>query len=106
MSVPKRRRSSAVRDAGRSHLALKKVQLGKCSHCQAAIKTHQMCPVCGYYKGRQILDIVKKKEDRKKRKEDQRKKHEQAQKEEAKQEKEVKKETKKEDKKEARKVTI
>ena len=63
MPVPKRRRSSAVRDAGRSHLALKKVQLGKCSHCQAAIKTHQMCPVCGYYKGRQILDIVKKKEE-------------------------------------------
>ena len=35
----------------------KGVEVGKCSHCGAPVLPHRVCQSCGYYKGKQILDI-------------------------------------------------
>jgi len=44
----------------RSHHALKSGALSICSHCGAARKPHTVCVACGYYRGRKVLDAVKK----------------------------------------------
>lgn len=65
MALPKRKHSKARRDKSRTHQVLSSPQLTKCSHCFTLIKTHRICPSCGYYKGRKVLDI-KVKEKKKK----------------------------------------
>ncbi len=32
-------------------------QLGKCTQCDAPHISHRVCPACGYYKGRQIINV-------------------------------------------------
>ena len=29
----------------------------KCAHCSKAILPHHVCPHCGYYKGRQVVQM-------------------------------------------------
>jgi large subunit ribosomal protein L32 len=41
----------------RSHHALKAVNLSACSHCGKPHRPHHMCLECGYYNGRQIMDL-------------------------------------------------
>ena len=48
----------------RSHHALKAVNLAKCSHCGEAHRPHHMCLSCGYYNGRQIMDLTAEKAKR------------------------------------------
>jgi large subunit ribosomal protein L32 len=42
----------------RSHLALKPAQLTACSHCKKMIKPHQVCKFCGFYKGREVVNVL------------------------------------------------
>jgi len=28
-----------------------------CSHCGAVVQPHRVCGECGYYKGRQVMDV-------------------------------------------------
>ncbi len=55
----------------RSHLALKKQTLAACEHCKKMIKPHTVCRYCGYYKGREVVNVLaktlKKQEKRKTR---------------------------------------
>ena len=48
----------------RSHHALKGVELSKCSHCGAMHRPHHMCLECGYYNGRQVMDLEAEKKKR------------------------------------------
>lgn len=48
----------------RSHHALKAENLVKCSHCGASRRPHHMCLECGYYNGRQVMDLVGEKAKR------------------------------------------
>lgn len=41
----------------RSHHALKAVTLSACSHCGKPHRPHHMCLECGYYNGRQVMDL-------------------------------------------------
>lgn len=41
----------------RSHHGLKSPALSVCSHCGASHRPHHMCQQCGYYNGRQVLDL-------------------------------------------------
>ncbi len=41
----------------RSHHALKEATITVCAHCGAGARPHHMCLSCGYYKGRQVLDL-------------------------------------------------
>jgi len=45
----------------RSHHALKAPTLAVCKNCEANHRPHHMCLGCGYYNGRQVIDLEAKK---------------------------------------------
>lgn len=71
MANPKRRHSRERGRLRRTHYKLKKTNLSTCSQCGKARRPHRVCPYCGYYNGRQVIEIKsieeKKKEREKKR---------------------------------------
>lgn len=42
----------------RSHHALKAPALGSCKNCGATKRPHHMCLECGFYNGRQVIDLA------------------------------------------------
>ena len=44
----------------RSHHALSAPKFVKCSKCGADSLPHVLCLNCGYYKGREVVDVLKK----------------------------------------------
>lgn len=60
MSTPKQRHTRARRDRARVFLKLKKKDLIECSHCEAMIPSHVVCPKCGFYKNKEVVDTLKK----------------------------------------------
>lgn len=60
MSVQKQRHTKARRDRARVQLKLKSKGLVKCAHCGAMIPAHTVCPKCGYYKGKEVINTLKK----------------------------------------------
>jgi large subunit ribosomal protein L32 len=48
----------------RSHHALKAVNLSKCTNCGDAHRPHHMCLSCGFYNGRQVMDLTAEKAKR------------------------------------------
>ena len=48
----------------RSHHALKAPTLSVCSNCKAEHRPHHMCLSCGFYNGRQVMDLVAEKAKR------------------------------------------
>lgn len=60
MSVQKQRHTKARRDRARKMLAMKPKKAVKCSHCGAMIKAHIVCPKCGFYKGKEAVNTIKK----------------------------------------------
>ena len=48
----------------RSHHALKTPNLVVCKNCGAHHRPHHMCLECGFYKGRQVIDLEKKRAER------------------------------------------
>ncbi|OGI87769.1 50S ribosomal protein L32 [Candidatus Nomurabacteria bacterium RIFCSPLOWO2_01_FULL_33_24] len=44
----------------RSHHALKGPAVSKCSNCSESHIRHKACLKCGSYRGRQVIDVVKK----------------------------------------------
>ncbi|MEZ4200370.1 MAG: 50S ribosomal protein L32 [Candidatus Paceibacterota bacterium] len=48
----------------RSHHALKTPTLAVCKNCGASHRPHHMCLECGFYNGRQVMDLKAKKEAR------------------------------------------
>lgn len=72
MGLPARHHSKSRRNKGRSHMALKARVFVKCPHCGRPKLPHQVCPYCGYYKEKEVIDVFKglsKKEKKKKEKE-------------------------------------
>ncbi|MCX7953902.1 MAG: 50S ribosomal protein L32 [Bacteroidales bacterium] len=56
MPNPKRKHSKQRRDKRRTHYKAKYPTLGKCSNCGAVIELHHICPECGFYRGKKILE--------------------------------------------------
>ncbi|MFC1485861.1 50S ribosomal protein L32 [Candidatus Latescibacterota bacterium] len=56
MAVPKRRTSKSRKGMRRSHLKLSSPAIATCSHCGQYVMPHRVCPACGYYKGRKIIE--------------------------------------------------
>ncbi|OGX14942.1 MAG: 50S ribosomal protein L32 [Omnitrophica WOR_2 bacterium RBG_13_41_10] len=65
MPLPKRRHSKARGRKRRAHWKLKSLNLIPCPQCKQLKLTHTVCKVCGYYNGRQVMEI-KVKEKKKK----------------------------------------
>ncbi|MEZ6119646.1 MAG: 50S ribosomal protein L32 [Pirellulaceae bacterium] len=57
MAVPKRKHSNARTGSRRAHDAKKPKQLTFCPKCSTSVPTHVVCPQCGYYGGRTIVDM-------------------------------------------------
>jgi large subunit ribosomal protein L32 len=55
MAVPKRKQSNSRTGQRRSHDALKPKELMICPKCSTALPTHVVCPTCGYYMGRTVV---------------------------------------------------
>lgn len=56
MPVPKQRRTSSTRDARRATHALGAPASSVCPQCHEPKLPHRVCPSCGYYKGKEIVD--------------------------------------------------
>ena len=56
MAVPKRKHSNSRTGKRRSHDAQKPRQLTYCPTCSTAVPTHVVCPKCGQYMGRKVVE--------------------------------------------------
>ncbi|MCQ2088285.1 MAG: 50S ribosomal protein L32 [Bacilli bacterium] len=52
MAVPQRRISKTRKRMRRTHFKLSVSGLVTCPNCGAMIKSHHVCPKCGYYAGK------------------------------------------------------
>ena len=52
MAVPQRRISKTRKRMRRTHFKLEVAGLVTCPNCGEMIKSHHVCPKCGYYEGK------------------------------------------------------
>ena len=57
MANPKRRHSKARRDRRRAHDAISRPAASMCTNCGETKAPHRACRSCGYFKGREILEV-------------------------------------------------
>ncbi|MFH1381266.1 MAG: 50S ribosomal protein L32 [Chloroflexota bacterium] len=62
--LPKRRYAKARQGERRQHIKLSPPALQSCPQCHSPMLPHHVCPVCGKYDGREVVEIKapKKKE--------------------------------------------
>jgi large subunit ribosomal protein L32 len=59
--LPKKKHSSGRRDRRRAHDALHARNLVQCSNCGEMRLPHRVCPNCGHYQGREVIEVEKEK---------------------------------------------
>jgi large subunit ribosomal protein L32 len=67
MSVQKQRSTKGRRDRKRKRFTLTPQKTQKCPKCQSPVLPHLVCKKCGFYKGREIINTLKKVEKKKKK---------------------------------------
>ncbi len=60
MPNPKRRHSKRRTSNRRAHDHLHTLSLTECPNCHEKKLPHQACRLCGYYKGREVIDTKRK----------------------------------------------
>jgi large subunit ribosomal protein L32 len=55
--LPKRKYAKARRGERRSHFALTPPSLVYCPQCHSLKLPHHVCPVCGTYNGREVVEV-------------------------------------------------
>ena len=83
MAVPKWRHTKSRRNKRRMHIFLEKPTLVSCPKCGKPVLPHVVCQNCGYYKGVEVIDVLKKlaKKERKQREKEMKAKEAEAKKE-------------------------
>ena len=56
MAVPKRRTSKARKGNRRAHWNLVAPAVATCSNCGQTTMPHRVCPSCGFYNGRKVVE--------------------------------------------------
>ncbi|NDJ51683.1 MAG: 50S ribosomal protein L32 [Chloroflexi bacterium] len=56
-ALPKRKPSKGRRDRRRQHHQLKPLRLVVCDNCGEKKRPHVVCPACGTYAGREIIEV-------------------------------------------------
>ena len=56
MAVPKRKTSKSKRNMRRSQDKIKEKNISVCPQCGEAKLSHHVCPNCGVYKGRTVIE--------------------------------------------------
>jgi large subunit ribosomal protein L32 len=57
MAVPQRKISRSRKGMRRSHDALTVPSLSRCPKCKQPMMPHRVCPNCGHYRGRTVVDM-------------------------------------------------
>lgn len=60
MPNPKRQHSRQRQRKRRTHFKTTIASLGSCPQCQKPILSHRVCPFCGFYKGKPVLEVASK----------------------------------------------
>ena len=60
MPNPKRRHSNTRTRKRRTHDVMRVASRHACKQCGNPIASHRVCPKCGFYKGRPVLQIKTK----------------------------------------------
>ncbi len=68
---PKKRHSRARQGKRRAAIKLSVRNTVLCFNCRAAVLPHTICKNCGFYKGREVVDVAKKKREKEKSREEQ-----------------------------------
>ena len=58
MPNPKRRHSKRRSSSRRAHDHLKTNSLADCPQCHERKLPHRVCPKCGFYQGREIVEVA------------------------------------------------
>lgn len=68
--VQTQRHTKGKRNRRRSHLALGKTLLAVCAKCGRVVLPHRVCAYCGFYDGKEVIDVMAKltKKEKKRRK--------------------------------------
>jgi large subunit ribosomal protein L32 len=66
VALPKRRHSTTRGRKRRTHWKIASGNLSKCPQCKEPKTAHRICPVCGFYKGKQVIEIKIKEKKKKK----------------------------------------
>jgi large subunit ribosomal protein L32 len=56
-ALPKRKYAKARQGERRSHLHLKPTILVECPSCHNPMVPHRVCPICGKYRGREVIQF-------------------------------------------------
>jgi len=56
MAHPKHKTSKTRRNKRRTHYKAELPTLATCSNCGSAVLYHRVCPECGFYRGRLMID--------------------------------------------------
>ncbi len=56
MAVPRRKVSKSRKGMRRSHWKLTASPIATCAHCGQPVMPHRVCPGCGYYKNRLVIE--------------------------------------------------
>lgn len=60
MAMPFRRISKTRKRKRRTHQKMTKPTTNICNNCGASVKSHYVCKECGYYKGKQVVNVETK----------------------------------------------
>ena len=66
--VVRMKHTKGKRNRVRSHHALSPARLSICGHCRAENLPHTVCRNCGYYAGREVVDVLAKLDKRERKK--------------------------------------
>ena len=62
MPLPKRRHSNQRTRLRRTHYKLDVPTISKCSNCNEPVMYHHVCPSCGFYRGKKVIEVSGKSE--------------------------------------------
>jgi len=57
MALPKRKYAKARQGKRRSHLGVSAPALVDCPQCHSPKVSHRVCPTCGTYAGREVVEV-------------------------------------------------
>ena len=60
MAVPRHKHTRSSVGQRRMHIFINPASLTTCAKCAKAVKPHTICSNCGYYKGKEFINVMSK----------------------------------------------
>ena len=58
MAVPRHKHTRSSVGQRRMHIFITPASLSVCQKCKAAVQPHTVCKKCGYYKGKEVINVL------------------------------------------------